>query len=67
MARLANLEHLDLSCFQIDSAVTDKGLLHLVGLRKMQKMNLRGLSVSKTAAARLRKALPNAEILIDDK
>jgi len=59
LAGLRQLRTLDLYSTQ----VTDEGLKHLHGLKSLEELKLRGTNVTQQGASRLRKALPNCEIL----
>jgi len=49
-----------------DSQVTDAGLMHLKGLTRLEYLNLHGTQVTAQGIRRLRKALPNCEIVWEE-
>jgi Leucine-rich repeat (LRR) protein len=57
---LTNLEQLDLS----HTGVTDKGLTHLHGLKKLRKLDLQGTKVTDTGIDMIRKMLPGLGITL---
>jgi len=59
LAALTGLEELVLIG---DIGVTDAGLAHLSGLTRLRKLDLHGTRVTPAGVARLRRALPHAEI-----
>jgi hypothetical protein len=59
LQRLSCLKLLDLR----STSVTDSGLVHLAGMTQLRKLDLRGTKVTAAGVARLRKALPEADII----
>jgi hypothetical protein len=58
IANLTNLQYLDLDA----TDVTDAGLVHLYGLKNLISVNLGGTLVTPEGVARLKQALPVAEV-----
>ncbi|MGC3971259.1 MAG: hypothetical protein QM775_29130 [Pirellulales bacterium] len=47
----------------IGTNITDAGLKHLVGLKKLEELEVRGTAVSDEGLHRLRKALPTLRVI----
>jgi hypothetical protein len=45
-----------------DTGITDAGLKHLVGLTRLQELDLHGTHVTDEGIAKLQEALPNCQI-----
>lgn len=63
LAEMTNLEYLFLS----NTQVGDDGLEHMMGLRNLEYLDIYNTQVTAEGVAKLRKALPNCEIIWDDK
>lgn len=59
LSKFTQLERLDLSR---NGQITDAALPHLKRLANIKDLDLRGTSMTDTAVAELRRALPNARI-----
>ncbi len=59
VGKLTNLEVLELD----ECPITDRGLPHLEGLKKLKTLDLKDTKVTATGVERLRKALPGARIV----
>ena len=62
LGQLTGLEELDLGY----TAMDDTGLAHLTPLKGLRKLGLRGTKVTPAGAERLRKDLPNTEVLVGE-
>jgi len=62
LEELTNLEQLDL---ENNLGITDEGLEHLDGLIRLKVVDFLGTNVTKAGVAKLQKALPNTQIVLD--